>query len=234
MKICSHVIRNDVGLAPNPFHGYCTTALCTPSHMNARLEPGDWLIGHSPRAAGNRLVYAMHLAEVLIMEDYFDDGRFQAKKPNPSGSPDEQCGDNFYFRESGRWKRMPSRFHNSPDAFVKDVGKNLAGRPVFIATDFYYFGAKRVPIPAQFESVIRKVQGIQYTREPTAGAFVAWLRASFTPGILGPPRDLSDRSRESGRMITDHSAASGLAAGEVGQARSSVSLPQRSRARGCQ
>jgi hypothetical protein len=91
MKICSHVIRSDTGLAPNPFHGYCTTALCTPSHMNARLQPGDWLIGHSPRAEGNRLVYAMHLAEVLTMENYFHDVRFQAKKPKPLGSPRTYC-----------------------------------------------------------------------------------------------------------------------------------------------
>lgn len=231
MKICSHVIRSDTGLAPNPFHGYCTTALCTPSHMNARLQPGDWLLGHSPRAEGNRLVYAMHLAEVLTMENYFHDVRFQAKKPKPLGSPQEQCGDNFYFRDSGRWKRLPSRFHNSPDAVLKDLGKNLAGRPVFVATDFYYFGAKRVPIPAQFEPVIRKVQGIQYTTDPVAGAFVAWLRANYTPGIQSPPRDLTDRSRETGPMVTDYSADSGSVAGAAG---SRGSLPPLSRARGCQ
>src|SRR3972149_2464014 len=98
MKICSHVITNDTGLAPNPFHGYCTTALCTPSHMNARLKLGDWLIGNSIRDDGNRLVYAMHIAEVLSMDEYFHDSGFHAKKPKASGALDEQCGDNFYFR----------------------------------------------------------------------------------------------------------------------------------------
>jgi len=82
MKLCSHVIKHDCGLAPNPFHGYCTTALCTPSHMRARLEEGDWLIGVSPRRDGNRLVYAMRISECLSMNEYFHDERFESKKPN--------------------------------------------------------------------------------------------------------------------------------------------------------
>lgn len=231
MKICSHVIKSDAGLAPNPFHGYCTTALCTPSHMNAKLKPGDWLVGNSPRHDGNRLVYAMHIAEVLPMEQYFHDVRFQAKKPNPLGPPDAQCGDNFYFRDGESWKRLPSRFHNSTEAFLKDLGKNLIGRPVFIATDFYYFGADRVPIPPQFASVIRKVQGIQYTHDPEAAAFVVWLRANYTPGINGRPRDLADHSRETGPMVTEYSAVAGLLGGD---ARPRASDPPRSRSRGCQ
>jgi hypothetical protein len=43
MRLCSHVVTCDSGLAPNPFHGYCTSAVCTPSHMNARLEKCEWL-----------------------------------------------------------------------------------------------------------------------------------------------------------------------------------------------
>lgn len=203
MKICSHVVTNDTGLAPNPFHGYCTTALCTPSHMNANLRPGDWLIGNSTKDDGNRLVYAMHIAEVLTMDKYFHDPRFHAKKPKPLGSPDEQCGDNFYFRDNGAWKRLPSRFHNSADDIVQDLGRDRAGCPVFVATDFYYFGAERVPIPAQFEPVIQKTQGIKYTRDRVADAFLAWLRSNYTPGNQGPPRELADRSRETGPMVTE-------------------------------
>lgn len=231
MKLCAHVITTDAGLAPNPFHGYCTTAVCTPSHRNAQLRPGDWLIGHSPRADGNRLVYAMHLAEVLTMDQYFHDVRFQAKKPKPAGALDEQCGDNLYFRDSGRWKRLPSRFHNSSAAFQKDVGKNLKGRPVFIARKFYYFGENSVAIPAQLERVILKRQGIHYPKGDLPVKFVTWLQANYAPGIFGQPRDLSDRSRETGPMVADYSAASGLVAGEAG---SHASLRPRSRARDCQ
>jgi hypothetical protein len=183
MKICSHVIKVDTGLAPNPFHGYCTSALCTPSHMNARLKRGDWLIGNSDRAGGNRLVYAMRISEVLDMDDYFHDPRFQAKKPNPSGTLEEQCGDNFYYKENGNWRRLPSRFHNTPDAFKKDLGKQLTGRPVFVSQRFYYFGEMPVVIPPRLERIVRKVQGIQYTEGPLADDFITWLEANYTSGI---------------------------------------------------
>jgi hypothetical protein len=74
MKLDSHVVMGDAGLAPNPFHGWLTTALCTPSHMNRRLEVSNWLIGHSSARANDPhcLVYAMNVCEVLTMDKYFD------------------------------------------------------------------------------------------------------------------------------------------------------------------
>jgi hypothetical protein len=45
MKLCSYIIKNDTGFAPNPFWGYCTLAACTPNHMGLHLYPGDWIIG---------------------------------------------------------------------------------------------------------------------------------------------------------------------------------------------
>jgi hypothetical protein len=67
MKLFSHIVKDDLGVAPNPFHGYCTTALCTPSHMNLRLKDGDWLIGTSPKKDGHKLVYAMRILDRLCM-----------------------------------------------------------------------------------------------------------------------------------------------------------------------
>ena len=81
MKLYSHVVKHDTGLAPNPFHGFCTSAVCTPSHAKARLKVGDWLIGNSQKKDGHRLVYAMQLCDVLSMNEYFQDSRFQNKKP---------------------------------------------------------------------------------------------------------------------------------------------------------
>lgn len=207
MKLASHVVTADTGLAPNPFHGYCTTGLCTPSHRKAKLEPGDWLIGHSRKSEGNQLVYAMHVAEVLEMEGYFHDPRFQSKKPNPTGTMEEQCGDNFYYKESGFWKRLPSKFHNSCGNFLKDLktlrGGALTGSRVFVANEFYYFGASSIAIPDQFQDVIQKVRGIKYTGDFLAKKFVAWLKSNHRAGILGTPRDMVDHSQDNGPMITD-------------------------------
>ncbi|MFC1451894.1 hypothetical protein ACFLSJ_00955 [Verrucomicrobiota bacterium] len=39
-KICSYVMTTDTGFAPDPFHGRCTLAACTPNHVNARRREG--------------------------------------------------------------------------------------------------------------------------------------------------------------------------------------------------
>ncbi len=46
MKYCFYRMRHDTGFAPNPYHGYCTLAACTPNHMRAKLEPGDIIVGY--------------------------------------------------------------------------------------------------------------------------------------------------------------------------------------------
>ena len=203
MKLYSHVITDDTGLAPNPFHDFCTSAVCTPSHKNAKLGNGDWLIGNSRRREGNRLVYAMRIAEVLSMNDYFRDDRFERKKPKPDGTWIEQCGDNMYFRgDDGQWKRLPSRFHNDRNAFVKDVGHDLAGHPVFVAEHFYYFGRRRVAIPDKLAGVICSGQSV-HDKSDLADEFVTWLEDNHQTGILGTPRDMLDHAVETGTMITE-------------------------------
>ena len=203
MKLYSHVVTYDTGLAPNPFHGYCTTALCTPSHKRAKLTNGDWLIGNSQKSDRNQLVYAMRISQKLSMNQYFNDHQYDAKKPKPEGSLEKQCGDNIYYQGADAvWKRVPSRFHNTCADFVKDVGTDRKGRPVFVAKHFYYFGRQRVPIPQDLEGVICRGRGVN-DKSHMADQFVQWLEAKYQPGIYGKPRDIADRSREKDRMITD-------------------------------
>ncbi len=211
MKLCSYVVKYDTGLAPNPFHGWCTSAVCTPSHMNASLQEGDWLIGHSPRDEGNQLIYAMRLTEKsLTMEEYFDDPRFEAKKPDLHGDAAQQCGDNLYYRDdNGQWVRLPSRFHNKSENFIKDVGTDLKGRPVFVSQDFYYFGKNRVDIYNDLRGVIKDKQGIKYTEGTLAEAFVTWLENNHK-GHRNPPsnnlvrpKDFPHRcTQETGSLLT--------------------------------
>jgi hypothetical protein len=44
-KACFYIMTVDTGFAPNPFHGVCTLAACTPNHCKANLEPGDLIVG---------------------------------------------------------------------------------------------------------------------------------------------------------------------------------------------
>jgi hypothetical protein len=205
IKICSYVIKTDSGLAPNPFWGYCSLALCTPNHQRARLFRGDWIAGNSSASDGHRLVYAMRIDEVLDFDSYSRDPRFKQKQPIPQGTIEEQAGDNFYYLENGTWRRLPSRFHNDEAFFYKDLGRDLSGRPVFVGQHFIYFGDKRVSFPKRLCEIVRRNQGIQYTKGMLAEQFVVWLERNHKPGVIGKPLNRSDRSHENGEMLTGHS-----------------------------
>ena len=58
MRLFTYIVTSDAGFAPNPFYGYCTLACCKTAIRRA-AEPGDWIVGLTPKAHGNRIVYAM-------------------------------------------------------------------------------------------------------------------------------------------------------------------------------
>jgi hypothetical protein len=99
MTYFSYKIEHDYGLAPNPFGGYCTLAVCKPTIRNNRnLEIGDWIIGTGSAKLHklHHLIFAMRLEEKITMEEYWSDPRFQYKKPVINGSLVQMYGDNFY------------------------------------------------------------------------------------------------------------------------------------------
>ena len=193
MKLLKYVMTSDKGLAPNPYFGVCSLALCTPNHMNARRCVGDWIVGHSCRATGNKLIYAMRVTKVLTMSEYFSG--FPEKRPNPNGDAIERCGDNLYDNSSGKWRRLPSACHNEVGSFVQDQG-----RPVFLSEgeeDFWYFGGIDDPatrgFPDNFPELIKDRQGISYVHdEAVIDRFVLWLKSYGQSGLIGNPRDPVD------------------------------------------
>ncbi|WP_455925857.1 Nmad2 family putative nucleotide modification protein [Pseudomonas putida] len=193
MKLLTYVMTHDSGLAPNPFFGVCSLALCTPNYMNARLCVGDWVVGHSSKDSGNRLVYAMRLTKVLDMDEYYL--QFPEKHPDPHGTFEQKNGDNMYFREGARWLRLPSAQHNCVGSFRQDQG-----RRVYLAEGedhFWYFGAAHpnfeyLSFVDQFPWLIRRRQGIGYVRDlERIHAFAQALRSLGRSGLLGVPRDQS-------------------------------------------
>lgn len=202
MKLLKYVLTHDSGLAPNPFFGVCSLALCTPNHMNANLTPGDWIVGHTSKSTGRRLVHAMRLMKVLGMDEYFNE--FPDKRPNPHGSLEQRHGDNMYFREDGRWLRLPSAEHNSVESFQQDQG-----RRVYLAEGadrFWYFGATNpMPEPQGFADLfpwlILDRQGFGYIRDAERiQAFTEWLSSLEQSGLLGKPRD--QKSIAANRYLT--------------------------------
>lgn len=202
MRLCSYTVVHDYGFAPNPFWGRCTLAACTPNHQGIRLEPGVWIMGHSDAAHGKRLVYAMRLAEVLGLDAYFHDERFQRKKPRLDRTWKEECGDNIYYREGGEWVQAPTLFHDDDKRRAQDTSYAI----VFISNHFYYFGENAIEIPAKFAGLVRDRQGCKVNHDADlVKAFIAWLKSSFTPGRHGNPRDAAKETE--GCMIANSGTA---------------------------
>jgi hypothetical protein len=197
MKLYSYVVKHDTGLAPNPFHGVLTLALCTPNHQRITAGHGDWIVGNATKARGPKLVYVMQVGEVMGLNEYFLDPRFATKKPQYTGSWKDWSlgvGDNVYFRDKdGDWQQIETKFHcDDDDVFRKDT----EGDTVFIASEFYYFGDALPIIPEPHRGVLRLTQGCAAVEPDIAQRFLEWLRETYEPGVHGKPTDWKDAAQK--------------------------------------
>lgn len=188
MKLCSYTVVQDTGIAPNPFWGFCTLALCTPNKKNYNLQKDDWIVGLLAKERDNRLLYAMKVSEILDFDEYYHDKRFKEKIPNPNGNRKEQYGDNMYYKNNaGGWEQVECKGHPhyGKDALIKDtkIGK------VFIAKKFYYFGDKAEEVPQKYKYLISR--WVKYTRNKAeVDDFISWLtNTNHKTGIHGAPND---------------------------------------------
>jgi hypothetical protein len=186
-NLYTYVMQHDAGLAPNPFWGLCTLAVCTPNHQGSRAAPGDWISGVSDKRRGYKLIHVMEVDERIHMDDYFRDVRFASKKPVLDGIAQQRCGDNFYSRdEVGRWISHATRYHTGPNCLKQDTRHPW----VFVARRFWYFGRKAVDIPTEFESMFGG-RGARVNHLPElAESFKVWVQASLKQGVNALPRDL--------------------------------------------
>jgi len=186
MRLCSYIITSDTGLAPNPFWGYCTLAVCTPNHQGCTSEEGDWFVGISSKSHGNKLIYAMQVSEKLGFDKYYHDPRFLKKRPNKNGTWKEQSGDNMYYLKDGQWLQYPTNRHIEK----KEIEQDTRYPTVFIAKNFYYFGENTKEIPLEFKDIVRKKQGIRCNyNDGLVKEFLHWLKTKFKSGIHGDPLD---------------------------------------------
>ena len=187
--LCTYVLTSDTGLAPNPYWGWCTLAVCTPNRQGANLTKGDWIAGFSGSGDGNHLIYAMEVAERIDMDSYFHDPRFAAKKPTLRGTWQERRGDNFHSKNpDGTWRQHKNRFHIGAGYLAKDTR-----RPhVFAAQRFWYFGSAKIAVPDTFLVLVGK-RGIRVNHDPSSvQAFLVWLASMQPPGIRALPTNNPD------------------------------------------
>ena len=155
MDLFSYVVRYDIGFAPNPFHGWCSLATCH-EDFRGRVSVGDWVVGTGSAGKGldGRLVYAMHVDEIVTFDDYWHDERFVAKRPVRRGSLRQRYGDNIYHRDAdGNWVQEDSR-HSLDDGTpnAEHIAKDTSADAVLLSQDYVYFGGSGPPIPANLRS----------------------------------------------------------------------------------
>lgn len=186
----SYVLVTDSGLAPNPYHGYCTLAVCKPK-IRAKAQVGDIVIGTGSAAhhvqRGDQVIYAMCVSEVLTTAQYWSDPRFNAKKPNKSSSI-YLVGDNIYEPlDNCKWNQLPS-LH-----FAHDMKRDLSEKFVLISHKFVYFGSDSPTLPHDFvvgsESLIKRGPGHRTeSREEVIDRFVDWIEElGGWSGVRGNP-----------------------------------------------
>lgn len=195
MSYYSYKIEHDFGLAPNPFGGYCTLAVCKAKiRRNRNLKIGDWIIGSGSIKLGklHHLILLMRVDEIITFNEYWADPRFQYKKPVLNGSLVQMYGDNFYHQDekTQEWiqedsahsliDRKPNKGH-----ITKDTG----GKFVLISKNFYYFGNNCPKIPNEYLEVCCEGRDIKSSAIPLdiADKFIEWVKTNHKIGILGDP-----------------------------------------------
>ena len=204
MKGFSYIITRDYGFAPNPFHGVCTLATCKPIVRKNCVE-GDYVIGLSPRdkGRGNKLVLLMKVTEFTTFDGYWQDPRFECKKPVMNGSLMKLYGDNIYHHnEQGEWVQEDSH-HTKEDGSLNP--RNLkrdtsTTNRVLISDDFYYWGKECITLPPDIVNDLTWGIGQRPLTEDVIQRVVDYVDSlGFEKGYLGEPRSFRKFKRYNGQ-----------------------------------
>ena len=193
MHLFSYRVEHDFGLAPNPFGGTISFAVCRGDiRSNKFMQIGDWLVGTGSVSMKNegRLIYAMKVEEIISFDEYWNDPRFQYKKPYLKGTLVQMYGDNFYHTVDERMVQEPSA-HSNPDLEqrIKLYNKDVKGKRVLLSKTFYYFGDNCPLIPTELQTICSSGRSYKYKKitEEQIKSFVSWLESNYSVGIHGDP-----------------------------------------------
>ena len=205
-RLYSYVLREDTGFAPNPYHGFCTLACCKPD-IRRQAREGDWIIGTGSSAKGKdkggHISYAMRVTEIMTFDEYWNDERFLAKRPNLDGDLTEACGDNLYQFDypNGCWCRVPA-YHCDSSEMEKDTSVDR----VLISDDFVYWGEKGPELPdfcgVDIRQVDKRGRGLPKYRCNFSHAVIDEVidrikkyQSNGQTGVCGKPLDLKDAEK---------------------------------------
>lgn len=199
-RVFSYIVSRDYGFAPNPFFGYCTLATCKPQ-IRRSAQVGDWIVGTGSKKVklDGCVIYVMQVSEVMSFDDYWNDPRFNAKRPNLHGSLKQLYGDNIYHRNStsSPWQQENSH-HSMHDGSLNTANciKDTRVNRILVSNHFTYWGreAKRLPPDMLGERGMCQ-QGVGHRvnayDEQKLNSFMHWLRDFGADGYLGEPYEFA-------------------------------------------
>lgn len=146
----TYAVTRDVGFAPNPFHGTCTLATCKPN-IRRSAKAGDWIMGIGGSGLTpikRHCIYLMRVSEKLTFQEYWNDPRFNLKKPLRNGSMVQVLGDNIYHKDTeGNWLQEDSHHSNSDGTpNITNLKRDTGSDKVLISDYFLYFGKEAVNV----------------------------------------------------------------------------------------
>jgi hypothetical protein len=189
-----YVVARDFGFAPNPFGGTCSLATCKPEIRRLAIV-GDWILGTGTAHYGRdrHLVYAMKVTETMSFDQYWNDARFQYKKPHFRVGRKHAYGDNIYHQVGGVWRQANSH-HSLADGSPnpRNVANDTQVNRILLSDDFVYFGGAGPQIPKAVTSfqgsrlLVRRGYRRHISNEHQE-AVIAWIRSLNARGYSGPP-----------------------------------------------
>ena len=201
MKLYSYIVAHDTGFAPNPFWGFCTLACCKPDIrrvVGKNFPPKEdcWVVGLSSKAKGNKIIYVMKVTDVVSFDEYFNNKKYEAKKPDFTKKElIYQRGDNIYQPlGKGEYKQLRSmhskNFKNDDwkeDPCKKD--QDLGGEYVLISDHFYYLGREAEDLDDNLKKLKVGMKHRCNFEDATKLAFLKYVeeKLSSKNGITAPP-----------------------------------------------
>ena len=194
-KLYSYVVARDFGFAPNPFYDFCTLSTCKPE-IRRLAQVGDWVIGTGSKSNGRerQLVYAMRVTDAMSFNEYWNDPRFVAKRPDLYSSKKRAFGDNIYHGIAGseEWVQLDSH-HSLPYGVQNLLNTKHDTRVdrVLISDDFVYWGGAGPEFPLFAGTDIRQPGQSYRSRfgQQVVDDFIFWLRNLGEKGYCGTPLD---------------------------------------------
>lgn len=189
-KIYSYVLRYDDGVAPNPYGGICTLAICKPV-IRKKAQIGDWVIGTGSLklGLGDTLVYAMKITKILSFEEYdaLCKTKLHIKIPQiDSDNAIAHKGDCIY-DFSSRDTVSPKQRAGAHKPCERD--RDLSGLNVLLSNHFYYFGDSAIFLPTLFLNFQKKGRGHRIISDQhLVNEFEKWISNYKLNSLYGEPQ----------------------------------------------